>query len=83
LQTKDSSVAFGQGWVLSFKNGTGIGFNLQIYRRLFQVLLAAFGRGLFRRCCLPVVLLLLAPQLARAGYLDENPEEVLPASTNV
>jgi clan AA aspartic protease (TIGR02281 family) len=53
-----------------------MGFNLQICRRLFQVLLAAFGRGPLRRCCLPVVLLLLAPQLARAGYLDENPEEV-------
>jgi clan AA aspartic protease (TIGR02281 family) len=53
-----------------------MGFNLQIYRGLFQVLLAAFGRGLLRRCCLLVALLLLAPQLARAGYLDEDPEEV-------
>ena len=53
-----------------------MGFNLQIHRKLFQVVLAAFGRGLLRRCCLPAVLLLLAPQLVRAGYLDENPEEV-------
>jgi clan AA aspartic protease (TIGR02281 family) len=51
-------------------------FDLQICGGISQPLLAAFRRGLFEGRCLLAVLSFLVPQLAQAGYLDENPEEV-------
>jgi hypothetical protein len=75
LQTPDSAVAFSQGVPRSATRSDRVGGELTVYRWGLQMFPACRAVLTAPRTWL-AILLLLAPRLVQAGYLDENPEEV-------